>query len=77
MPRILVFLGAASYSIYLVHANVLDIGLKLVARIKPALIESSLIPIMMVLVVLSVVAGVLCHLFIERPLLGWIRERGK
>ena len=77
MPRILVFLGAASYSIYLVHANVLDIGLKLISKIKPSLIQSSLGLIMVALAILAVIGGVVCHLLIERPLLSWLRERGK
>lgn len=75
MPRVMVFLGAASYSIYLVHANVLDIGLKLISKTKPAWIEGSLGLIMAGLAVLSVVGGVACHLLVERPLLRWLRLR--
>jgi len=74
LPTFLVFLGAASYSIYLVHANILDVGLIVIAKKAPELIENYLGPVMLVLAVASVIFGIVFHLFIEKPLLFWIRR---
>jgi peptidoglycan/LPS O-acetylase OafA/YrhL len=73
---VLIFLGDASYSIYLVHQPALSVLAKLIyplsLRMRPPLI----IPFLL-LIVGSVSLGVLVHLLIERPLLKVVRRPHK
>lgn len=57
VPRWLVFLGAASYSLYLVHTPLISIA----ARISPAIFVTA--------VAVSFAGGIAYHLWIEKPLL--------
>lgn len=63
IPRIVIFLGAASYALYLAHP--------LVAPAVPAILARLHLPFPTISIALSVagaiVAGVLCHLLIEQP----------
>ncbi|WP_194134376.1 acyltransferase family protein [Salipiger mangrovisoli] len=70
--RGLVFLGDASYSIYLVHGIALSIFTKIVTAAK---LNQHLTPFLSLtlLVVLATLAGCLAHLWIERPLLAALR----
>jgi exopolysaccharide production protein ExoZ len=71
--RIAVFLGAASYSIYLVHLPFLSVMVRLEARL-PA------IPAAAIAIVAAIVAGCVYMLVVERPLLALSRHalgRGK
>jgi peptidoglycan/LPS O-acetylase OafA/YrhL len=74
LPRFLVYLGAASYSIYLLHSTVLDFGIIIVGKLKPDLIANSLGIVMAFLALISVVCGVICHQFFEKPLIKWVRS---
>jgi exopolysaccharide production protein ExoZ len=56
VPQWLVFLGAASYSFYLIHVPLISI----VARISPAIFVSA--------VVVSVIGGIAYHFAVEKPL---------
>jgi len=73
VSKTLIFLGDASYSIYLVHQPALSVmaklGYPLWLRMKVPLI----VPFM-VMVIGSVGLGVLVHLFLERPLLTLVRR---
>ncbi len=74
VPAILSTLGAASYSIYLVHYPALSVVARLMRR--AGLIAA--LPVDAGVVVLSaavVAAGVGVHFAIERPLLAWRRGR--
>jgi peptidoglycan/LPS O-acetylase OafA/YrhL len=69
VPGWLVLLGDASYAIYLVHFLALSLLAKLAwssgaARLVPAQVAY------VVLAVLAVGAGTLCHLVVERPILS-------
>ncbi|NDV99833.1 acyltransferase [Salipiger sp. PrR002] len=71
--RWMVFLGDASYAIYLVHG----IGLALTARAMEVLgLGQGLTPglALLVLVCGGVLAGVLAHLLVERPMLRALRR---
>lgn len=73
-PSWFVFLGDASYSIYLVHGPVLAV----VTMISLRLGAPSHLPAWVMLVVLWIAgtsAGILAHLLIERPLLARMRRR--
>lgn len=72
-PRWLVFLGDASYSIYLIHGIVMAIGGLVFRRLGLA----SIVPAPLTLVAIvaaAVAAGVIAHLVVERPLLAGARH---
>jgi exopolysaccharide production protein ExoZ len=70
--RGLVFLGNASYALYLVHPFALRFGREVLVRLSlaPALHPWGSLA---VLVAASVVAALLVHRFVERPLTRWAR----
>ena len=76
LHRAFVFLGDASYSLYLVHTLALSIAWKLgeIAGLLPKLGPQVLA---WFCIVAAVVAGCLFHLAIERPLLGRFRWPAK
>lgn len=79
MPRILVFLGDASYSIYLIHFIAISLAAKFAVRLDAMLPLPGLIWFVVVSAA-ALVAGVGFHLIIERPLLRMSRDwiaRGK
>lgn len=69
------FLGDASYSIYLVHNAVLLICLEAASRVQILLEwQWAMLP---AFVFSAVVGGSAVHIFVERPLLGMLRRRAK
>ena len=72
-PASLVFLGEASYSIYLVHFPIVSMGAKIVAKCRHFL--SSGIAYTLV-VVLAISAGIAFHIIVERPIMRWARRFG-
>jgi len=74
LPAALLFLGDASYSIYLTHLPVLDLLSKLALALKD---RNSLGPSFTVVIILFVTigAGLLCYHFVERPLLALFHGR--
>ena len=78
VPRFLVLLGEASYTIYLVHLAVLVLLAKLATHI-PGRDAVPLVAWYALFFVAAVIAGLVFHLMIERPLLqrlgkGWGRN---
>lgn len=74
MPKFLMFLGDASYSIYLVHSAVISV-LALVAR-KLGLVETVNANLLFVgLFVISSACGSIAHLLVERPLAAFFKNR--
>ena len=78
-PRFLMFLGDASYSIYLVHIIALSILAKLAfARIglspERPLLHATLF---VALSAAAIGAGIVYHLLVEAPLLNWVSRRPK
>lgn len=71
MPRQLVLMGDASYSIYLVHNPLVSLTSRLVARLQGF---ASWGLGMIVGVAASVVVGVLYHWLIEKPLIRLFRQ---
>jgi exopolysaccharide production protein ExoZ len=68
-PRALVFLGEASYAIYLVHAPAIYGATAILLALAPGL--KSLPPLLFALVALAALAiGVAFHLWVEKPLLA-------
>jgi exopolysaccharide production protein ExoZ len=75
VPRVLSYLGDASYSTYLVHNNVILIGGGWIARNLGSgndLLWAALLG----LALAALLAGVVCYQWIERPLLRWFQRRG-
>jgi peptidoglycan/LPS O-acetylase OafA/YrhL len=66
------FLGAASYSIYLIHGVALSFASQLAIRIFP----KSLPPVvpLMFLVCVGIASGLLYHVYCEKRLMGWFRR---
>lgn len=73
-PRWLVWIGGASYSIYLVHFPALSFLAKSWAHagLRDALPE---IPTLLLFMCLATAVGCLFHLAVERPLLSWLQPR--
>ncbi len=71
IPRWCVFLGEASYSIYLIHFPIMLIFGHLCFRLD-AHLHWPLLFWMFLLLCIGTGAGCLLHIFIERPLLNWL-----
>ncbi len=73
-PRWLCFLGDASYSIYLSHTSVVVlVGFLIKQRL--AALHPHLMIILSLLAGMGVLAGVLCYVYVERPLLKWLQGK--
>jgi exopolysaccharide production protein ExoZ len=74
VPKVLIFLGEASYSIYLVHYSALSVVIKLVMKMSGRLrLEDWAVYVTSAL--LALLAGVSFHLLVERPLLNRLPPR--
>lgn len=74
LPKFLVYLGSASYSIYLIHSTVLDIGITALSKKMSDVVSDHLFLVMFVLSIFSVVAGILCHELCEKPLTKIVKK---
>lgn len=74
VPRLLTYLGDASYSIYLIHYPLLSLTAKLVLKFH---IVSLLGPFtsVILMIVLVTAAGCCCYSFIEKPMLETLRKK--
>jgi exopolysaccharide production protein ExoZ len=74
VPSPLLFLGAASYAIYLIHVVVLSATIHLLVRLTPKTAPIALI--FVCLVVAGIIGGLIYHRLIEQPLArafrGWV-----
>jgi len=75
IPRWLTYLGDASYSVYLVHNNVILVGGALLAK-RLHLVEGWFSLAMFVVAAASLAAGIACYQFIEKPVLQWFQNKG-
>ena len=75
IPRVLVFLGEASYSIYLVHFPALSGFAKIVTRLKALHVPDELLFVMVAMG--GVAVGVAFYLLVEKPLLTLFRTAGR
>jgi len=74
LPRWMVLMGDASYSIYLIHNPLVSLTSRLVGRLH---VFASWGLGMLVGVASSVIVGVLYHLFVEKPLIRLFRQQFK
>ncbi len=74
-PKLLMFFGQASYSIYLVHSA----GLSLIVILihKYALHKFPSLLVFIVCFTFAVSCGILAHLLVERPLTAWLQGKAK
>src|SRR5690606_23089227 len=70
VPRVFVFLGAASYAIYLVHNPVLSV----VTRAVAATGVSGWFPGLTASAAIAAAAGILYYIAVERPAMGLVRR---
>lgn len=75
VPPWLSFLGDASYSIYLVHGNILLFGGVLIAS-HMNLLGTHLNLTLSVLAVITLLVAILFYQFVEKPLLRWLQQKG-
>ena len=73
VPAPLLLLGDASYSVYLVHSAALSLVAALTHHLIPSVLPPELLFALATLTAL--LAGVVAHLLVEKPLLGWMRMR--
>ena len=76
VPRLLVFLGDASYSIYLTHVMFINAVVLVYRRLNVASIFGPFVTTLS-LVVLSVVAASAFYFVLERPMLRWLSTRSR
>lgn len=67
IPRWLVFLGGASYALYLVHSSTISIIARIVPQNRPAILAAG--------IAASLAAGIAYYWFLERPLLRAMRKK--
>lgn len=83
IPPVLIYIGNASYSIYLAHGFLLNITAKVFTKIIEKLnilhlIESQIVycnAIASIIVVIAVFMGCLIHSYLEKPLITNLRKR--
>ena len=74
IPKILLFFGDASYSIYLVHSMVISGGAMVFHKF--GLFEMwGTFPAFWIFFFASMVAGSLMHLILERPIMDWVKSQ--
>lgn len=72
LPQILLFFGASSYAVYLVHPVALSFGVQIVSRLVSKAIPLDIIA--MILFAIGLTAGCLYHLAVEPKLVGVARK---
>jgi peptidoglycan/LPS O-acetylase OafA/YrhL len=70
VPRLLVLLGDASYSIYLVHFVILSAAAKVLM-----VVGVPVLPAVLLLFVTGIVGGLVFHFAVEKPLLALFRKK--
>lgn len=73
VPSWFLWIGAASYSIYLVHLNVLIVVQKSAGALGLGAVLPGLV-VLAVVVLAAVAAGLVCYILVERPLLAMLRQ---
>ena len=75
VPRWLSFLGDASYSIYLVHGNVLLFAGVLITRHADAM-DNHINLTLSALAAITLLVAILFYQFVEKPMLRWLQQKG-
>jgi peptidoglycan/LPS O-acetylase OafA/YrhL len=75
--KIFQLLGAASYSIYLVHIPLfwMIVSFLIKTHTGAYIISSFLIPVFIIIVLIGVASGIGLHFFVEKPLILFFRKR--
>ena len=72
LPRALLFFGASSYAVYLVHPVALSFCIQVVKRLAGNTMSLEIIAIIIAL--MGIVAGCLYHILLEKRLTSWVRS---
>jgi peptidoglycan/LPS O-acetylase OafA/YrhL len=75
-PKVLVYLGDSSYSLYLIHGTVISVLLKLVEKLNLRYLIGNNIGAM-VIFALTITVAMLFYRFIEMPIINQIKKRTK
>lgn len=75
VPRGFAFLGDASYSIYLAHTSILEVGINFMAA-KKGWFGGYTEPALFGLAVITVILCCGLYLLVEKPLCRWLRDKG-
>lgn len=72
--RLLLALGDASYSLYLIHLPLLAAGMRIL--VSAGVTDATLLHVLTILLIIAIcVAGLLFYRWIERPLIGWLNKK--
>jgi peptidoglycan/LPS O-acetylase OafA/YrhL len=74
ISKILLYIGASSYSLYLTHSTLLFVGLKLLAAKYPEWTRVNVDSIMIALCLVSIFAAAACHELLEKPLIRLLKK---
>jgi len=72
--NVLLLLGSASYSIYLIHNPLLSVLNRIVNKLDMVSFLDAKV-IFLSIVIICVVAGIVLHLLIEKPILKYLRNK--
>lgn len=73
LKQIVLYLGNASYSVYLIHAPILSVLGTLLVKLKlPGLMHPAIAPLFMTAIALPI--SILCYTLLEKPLLNLSRK---
>jgi len=74
VPKLLILLGSASYSIYLIHLPILSVMHRIVQKLEfKDFLHSDLIFI--IVCIIAIISGVVLHLLIEKPLTSFLSNK--
>ena len=74
IPNFLLYVAAASYSLYLTHSTILYVGIKMLNKRYHSLVQDNVDFMMLALCIISLVVGFLCHELIEKPLIQLFKK---
>ena len=72
IPQPLLFLGSASYAVYLIHGFVLSMTMQAATRLLPR--TTPLVFVLVLVVAVAVAGGCLFHVYVERALTARLRR---
>jgi peptidoglycan/LPS O-acetylase OafA/YrhL len=73
VPNIFIYLGNASYSIYLIHGPAISAATKYVLRLKLEILEKNYLIMSLLIGIIAIGFGCLFHSIVEKPLLDFLR----
>ncbi len=72
--KLMLFIGDASYSIYLSHVLILSVAAKVISKLQGFVALPNWL-VWIALIVISLIGGCICYLVVEKPLLNFFRKK--